>query len=115
MKTYTVFFAFAIAFSAIFALLTYSSAYAAEVSNIPLALLSSPAGPSASIQLVRGRGGAGSGGGHKFSGGHFGRHTGLRFYGGWSSGVYDWPYHWQSSCLDLTWNTLSQKWVCNDP
>jgi len=127
MKTNAILFAFAIAVIAAFGLLAAASnhAYAEQVSSSPFTALSSSDGSSATIELVRGPGGGRSHGGRAFRGGHsfhggrgfrgghFRRHFGPYFYGGWGGAYYVDPYYREPYCLDLTWDSDLNRWVCN--
>jgi hypothetical protein len=117
MKTNRVFFAFAIAVVAASGLFALNCAYAEQASSSPFAVLSSSAGSSTSMQLVRGHWGGGFHGGfrggHAFHRGHFGRHFGRRFYGGYGGAYYVEPYEFLPECLDWTWDPYLNQWVCN--
>jgi hypothetical protein len=120
MRTNRFVFALAITVVAAFGLLASSLAYAEQASSCPFAVLSSSAGPSVFMQLVRGHGGGGFHGsfhgGHAFYGGHFGHHFGRPFFGGFGGGYYVEPYYWdywEPYCLDWTRDPYSGQWVCN--
>lgn len=125
MKTDKILFAFAITVVASVGLFATNLSYAEQGSSSPFAVLSSSEGPSPTIELVRGRGGGRFRGGHTFRGGrafhrgrafrhgHLGWRFGPRIYGGWGGLYYGGPYYWRPTCLDLTWDEYSNRWVCN--
>ncbi len=125
MKTNTILLAFAITVVAAIGLFASNLGNAEQYSGSPFAVLSSSAGPPATIDLVRDRGGGkfrggrGFRGSHGFRGRYFRGPFGPYFYGGWGGiwdgGYYMDPYYWQTYCLDSTWDEDSGRWVCNYP